>query len=81
MTLGFFLLNELAAFITLLVVFPGFLPPKDGMEWFMAAMLGFCMSFVWWLFLAVSPIAFGLMWLFDDLTFDYWRSAWPLNKL
>lgn len=81
MTFGLFLLNEAMAFLTLLIVFPGFLPPKDGMEWFMVAMLAIPMSVVWWLFLAVSPIAFGAMWLWDDLTFDYWRSAWPLNKL
>lgn len=75
------LLNELMMLLTVVVVFPGFLPPRDGPEF--VAVLGalFLLSFVWWLFLATAPFVFLFMWCMGD-----WRprdhlEEWPWKWL
>lgn len=79
MTPLLFLLNEAATFLTIIIVFPGVLSRNDAVGWGVAAVLLFVMSFVWWIYLAISPIAFLIAWIFGGLTLDYWRREWPWN--
>lgn len=81
MNLFIFLLNEFMAFLTITIVFPGFLPPEDAVGWVMTFMFFFCMSCIWWLYIAVSPIAFLIIWLLGDLRLSHWADEWPWNLL
>lgn len=67
-----FALNELLAVVTILIVFPGMIDPdkNDTVETLMLIPMLFLMSFVWWIFLAVCPIAF----LIDRPS---WKDEWP----
>ena len=59
--LGIFALNEVMAFITLVIVFPGFLPPKDKWEAVMCFLMFIPLSFIWWLFLALFPFVYFIL--------------------
>lgn len=76
-SLAFFALNEMMTFLTIIIVFPGFLPPKDAMEFLLVGMFFFIMSFAWWLYLALAPVALVIVFLMGDLSLDIWKSAWP----
>jgi hypothetical protein len=81
MTPILFLLNETMAVLTITVVFPGVLLPKDRMEWVMAAMMMIPMSLVWPVFLVLSPVTFGLLWWAGELKdLSYWATAWPWDQ-
>lgn len=76
-----FLLNELMTLLTIIIVFPGLLPPKDGFEVVVAIGMFFACSFVWWLYLTLAPFAFLFMWFMGD-----WRprdhlEEWPWKFL
>jgi hypothetical protein len=76
----YFLLNELMAFISLIVVFPGFLPPKNRMEWVMCVLMFIPMSVIWWLFLIVFPFVYLVMWWAGELqTFNPYFHEWPFK--
>lgn len=77
----FLFLNELATFATMLIVFPGLLPPRDGLEFFMDGMMFFVLSFVWWIFLAVSPIAFAILYASGAWHPRDYLKEWPLKHL
>ena len=81
MTLVWVGLNEFMAFLTIIVVFPGFLPPEDGVELFATFIILIVMSVVWWFFLAVCPISFAIMYFMGDFSWDDWGSAWPWKYL
>ena len=80
--LAFLAFNEAMTFLTITIAFAGMLPPREPMEWVMMFMMFFIMSFVWWLFLALAPFVFLVMylcgeWKLSDLT-DEWHE-WPWN--
>lgn len=79
---GLFLfgLNEFMAFVTLITVFPGFLPPKNRMEFVMTVLMFLPMSFVWWLFLALFPLMYLVMWWAGELqNFNPYFHEWPFK--
>jgi len=76
---GLFLLNEGAAFLTMLFVFPGLFPPKDAMEVFIVSVLFICISVVWPLYLIASPITFLILYFCGDLD-NVWKDEWPFKR-
>ena len=73
--------NELMAFMTLIIVFPGFLPPQDRMGWGMTVLMFIPMSFVWWLFLILFPFVYLFMWWAGSLEgFNPYFHSWPFNR-
>lgn len=76
-----FMANETMMFVTIIIVFPGFMPPKDGMEAFMIGLILIPMSFVWPVFLIMSPFVFLILWLCGDWTPSDHLSDWPWKQL
>lgn len=76
-----FLLNEFMTLLTMVVVFPGLLPPKDGPETVAVVALLFTLSFVWWLFLALAPFVFLFMWCTDRWRPSDHLKEWPWKFL
>lgn len=75
-----FALNEAMAFFTLIVVFPGFLPPKDRFEAVRCCLILIPVSLVWPIFLAVFPIAYLLLWWSGGLEgFNPYFHEWPFR--
>ena len=77
--LVFLAFNELMVFVTIIVAFPGWLPPQDRTEWFMIVLLFIPMSFVWWIFLALFPFVYLFLWLIGDLKDDDFFHDWPFR--
>lgn len=77
MTISLVALNEIMAFLTLIVCFPGATAMDNRAERLSMAVLFFLISVVWPVFLIVSPIAFFIMWKWDGVTLKYWSEEWP----
>jgi hypothetical protein len=75
------LLNEFMAVLTMAIVFPALLNPKVGMDWFFLFFLLIPLSAVWWLYLALCPIAFLIIYIFDKLELNYWTESFPWKYL
>jgi hypothetical protein len=68
-------LNELATFVTMIVVFPGIIDPEnDATDFVLAAMLFLMLSFVWWLYLALFPLVLLFIW---RTYFSMAGQSWP----
>lgn len=75
------LANEGMAIATLVIVFPGFLPPRGRMEWVMFVMMMIPMSFVWWIFLGMFPFMYFLLWWAGELKrFNPHFHEWPFKQ-
>ena len=81
MPIEWLLLSVPMAFVTLIVAFPSFLPPKDGLEIFMVGCIFFLMLFVWPIYLAVFPIWVLIAYMLGDLDKNYWLDEWPWKYL
>ncbi len=74
----FCILNFLASLLTAFIVFPSLLNPKSSADWIAMTAIIFCLQLTWWLFLAVSPIAFAIFYAAekDFSLINYWKSNW-----
>lgn len=80
-TIALICLNELMALLTMVLVFPGMLPPEDSLEWFLFGAFLFLLSFVWWLYLALAPIAFFILYLCGDWKPSDHAKEWPWRHI
>lgn len=62
MTVLWILVNEAAAFIVLTLAFPGFLPPRNGIEVFQTILMFFAFSLVWPVYLIMLPFLWAILW-------------------
>ena len=75
------IVNELMTFLTIIIVFPGFLPPEDMEDWFCHSIMFLLMSFVWPLFLLLFPIGYFILWCCGDLkNYNPYFHEWPFNR-
>lgn len=75
------LANEAMTFATIIIVFPGFLPPKDPLEWMQMSMMFIAMSFAWPLFLALFPLVYCMLWCVGDLKqHNPYFKQWPFRR-
>jgi hypothetical protein len=73
--------NELMAFVTVIVAFPGLLPPTDVAETLAVCVLFLLISILWPLYLALAPISFGLLWIFGEWKPTDHLQEWPWKYL
>ena len=73
-------LNEIMVFLTIIIAFPGMLPPKDRFEWVVVGAMFLLMSSVWWLYLAGAPFVFLVLYLLGDWHPADYAKEWPWNK-
>lgn len=74
-------LNEIAAFATILVMFPGLVDPDERDNFRFVVIMMFLMSYVWWLYVLVSPVTFLIGMGMGHLKWSDWMNAWPLCRL
>ena len=75
-----FCINEAMTFLTLIICFPGLLPPKDRIEWVIFVLLFIHLSVIWWFFLALFPIVYLILWWSGDLAgFNPYFHSWPFQ--
>lgn len=73
--------NELMTLLTIVIAFPGLLPPKDGPEFFMFAILFLMMSVIWPFYLLVAPFCFIFLYFIGDWHPSDHLKEWPWKQL